>query len=184
MKNIIPQRRSIFPAQFSDRPIEKKDLEQLFEAAQWAPTHRKTEPWRFKVYQGNQKIALGLQMIRAYRDTTTKYSDTKAQKIATKVTQSPVVIAIGMQRDPGESIPEWEEIASTAMAVQNLWLKATELGLGGYWSSPHFASQLHSFLDMAPGERCLGFFYLGHYEGPIPQRMPSAWQNNVQWFEE
>ena len=40
-----------------------------------------------------------------------------------------------MQRDPNESIPEWEEIASVSMSVQNMWLMATNLNIGGYWSS-------------------------------------------------
>ena len=53
-----------------------------------------------------------------------------------------------MQRDPKESVPEWEEIASVAMAVQNMWLMAQELNLGGYWSSPLIIHQLEELLPL------------------------------------
>lgn len=183
MNNLISQRRSIFPAQFSKDEIAKHTIEKLIEAANWAPTHRKTEPWRFKVFQNRAKESLGEQLVQAYKITASKFSATKANKIAIKVDQSAAVIAICMQRDPEALVPEWEEIAATAMAVQNLWLCATDLGLGGYWSSPSFANQINTFLDLAAGERCLGFFYLGYYEGPAPQRQPSPWHDKVRWFE-
>ena len=31
-----------------------------------------------------------------------------------------------MKRDLKESVPEWEEIAATAMAVQNMWLTCVD----------------------------------------------------------
>ena len=48
--DIIKKRRSVFPAQYSDEPIAQADIEKVLEAANWAPTHRYTEPWRFKVF--------------------------------------------------------------------------------------------------------------------------------------
>ncbi|MGC6422347.1 MAG: nitroreductase family protein [Flavobacteriaceae bacterium] len=183
MKNIISQRRSIFPAQFSPREVSNLTIEALVKAAHCAPTHRKTEPWRFKIFQKEAKKALGIEMTEMYAKTAERYSQTKSKKIVTKVEQSAVVIAICMQRDAAKRVPEWEEIAATAMAVQNLWLQATDLGLGGYWSSPAFASHMDTFLALEPGERCLGFFYLGYFEGPVPQRTRTPWQEKVRWFE-
>ena len=53
-----------------------------------------------------------------------------------------------MQRDPGERIPEWEELASVACAVQNMWLSATSYGIGAYWSSPKvYSIQPTNFSD-------------------------------------
>ncbi|MDX1326244.1 MAG: nitroreductase family protein, partial [Arenibacter sp.] len=47
--DVIKERRSVFPAQYNGTPIAKEDIEKVLEAANCAPTHRKTEPWRFKV---------------------------------------------------------------------------------------------------------------------------------------
>lgn len=182
MKNSFSERRSIYPAQFSEKEVTKKEIATLLEAANWAPTHRKTEPWRFKVMQGAKKQALGEFMAEAYVSTAKKPSQIKKQKIVEKVNQSGAVILIGMQRDPKDTVPEWEEIAATAMAVQNLWLQATEMGLGGYWSSPSYSDQMVHFVPFNRGEICLGFFYLGHFEGPPPQRMPNPWQDKVEWY--
>jgi nitroreductase len=79
------------------------------------------------------------------------------------------VIAICMQRDPKKSLPEWEEIAATAMAVQNMWLTAFELGIGAYWSSPGLIKYIDKFIQLEEEEQCLGFFYLGKYDGDLPE---------------
>ncbi|MBT8265363.1 MAG: nitroreductase, partial [Bacteroidia bacterium] len=142
----IKKRRTIVPALFNNESVKRSDIEQLLEAANWAPTHRRTEPWRFKVVQGQVKDDLGLFLAKKYKVIAKKFSRVKQAKIMEKMNQSSAVILICMQRDPNESLPEWEEIAATAMSVQNLWLMATELGLGGYWSSPKMINYMHEFL--------------------------------------
>lgn len=166
LKESILKRRSVFPAQFNGKDIDKKDIEELLSMANWAPTHKKTEPWRFKVATGRAKEDLAEFFVRLHKEDTPveKQSESKEKRARLKVDQSAAVIAICMQRDPKERIPEWEEIAATSMAVQNLWLTVTATGLGGYWSSPKFIDQMHRFFDLAEGERCLGFFFLGQYD--------------------
>ena len=48
--NIIKNRRSVFPQQYNTKPITRDTILQVLEAANWAPTHKKTEPWRFKIF--------------------------------------------------------------------------------------------------------------------------------------
>ncbi len=87
-----------------------------------------------------------------------------------------------MQRDPKESVPEWEEIAAVACAVQNIWIACGQLGLGGYWSSPKSIENMHEFTPMADGERCLGLFYLGYHNQPRMTRNRTPWQEKVVWI--
>jgi len=133
---LIKKRRSVFPAQYIDKPIAKTDIEKLLKAANWAPTHKKTEPWRFKVLQGESLKKLGLFLSLKYMETEAKPKEFKVKKLIENPKRAGAIIAICMQRDPSESLPEWEEIAATAMAVQNMWLCCTEMGIGCYWSSP------------------------------------------------
>lgn len=163
---LIKTRRAIFPAQFNERIIEKSDIETLLEAANWAPSHKKTEPWRFKIMQGARLEKLGDHLAMTYEAITSeeKYSAFKRNKVKENPAKSAVVIAICMQRDIKERVPEWEEVAATAMAVQNLWLTAHSLGIGGYWSSPGLKDYMGDFLSLAEGEKCLGFFYLGYVD--------------------
>lgn len=38
---------------------------------------------------------------------------------------------LGAQANPDKMQPEWEEMAATSCAVQNLWLMGTALGVAG-----------------------------------------------------
>ena len=56
----IQNRRSIFPKQMSGEQVPQEVIDKMLELANWAPTHRHTEPWRFKVYSGD---AMNLSLI-------------------------------------------------------------------------------------------------------------------------
>jgi len=182
--DLIKKRRSVFPAQYNDRRIAKDIIEKILEAANWAPNHNNTEPWRFKVVQGEaSKVALGEFLAKTYKEKTAKPKNFKHKKLKTLAPQSAAAIAICMQRDPKESIPEWEEIAAVAMAVQNMWLCCTEMGIGSYWSSPGLIKFMDGFFDLNDGERCLGFFYMGYFDGALPQVEKGSIQDKVIWMD-
>jgi nitroreductase len=160
----IKQRRSVYPHQFQEQTIDDADIKKLLELANWAPTHRKTEPWRFKVIAGEFRQKAGEYFKKVYLETTEKPKSFKAKKIAEKFVQSSHVIAVCMQRDPKESVPEWEEIAATAMAVQNMWIASSKLNIGLYWSTPSYRNKLNDLIPLAEGEQCLGFLYCGYFD--------------------
>tara|TARA_R110000868_G_scaffold355377_1_gene616871 strand:- start:1768 stop:2319 length:552 start_codon:yes stop_codon:yes gene_type:complete len=180
--DVIKRRRSIFPAQYNDKPISMEDIERVLEAANFAPTHKKTEPWRFKVLQGESKEKLGLFLSLKYMETDPKPKQFKVEKLIQNPRKAAAVIAICMQRDPQESLPEWEEVAATAMAVQNMWLCCTEMGIGSYWSSPGLIKYMDNFFELNTGEVCLGFFYMGYYDEEIPEVTRGTWQEKVTWM--
>ncbi len=179
---IIAQRRAVFPRQYNTKPIRKEAIETILAAANWAPTHKHTEPWRFKVLQGKKLAEFGQYMAERYKATATKFSERKHKGIFEKFCQSACVLVVCMQRDLKERIPEWEEIAATAMAVQNMWLTATELEIGAYWSSTALRTEVGGFLDLKEGEQCLGFFYMGHYDEPIPEGKRESLATKVEWL--
>ncbi|MFK5974084.1 MAG: nitroreductase [Flavobacteriaceae bacterium] len=181
--DLIKNRRSVFPAQYIDKPIAKSDIEKILEAANWAPNHKKTEPWRFKVLQGESQAKLGLFLSLKYMEHDPKPKEFKIQKLIENPKRAGAIIAICMQRDPNESLPEWEEIAATAMAVQNMWLCCTEMGIGCYWSSPGLVQYMDDFFAMEEGERCLGFFYMGYYDGEIPEPERRSIGDKVIWMD-
>lgn len=179
--DLIKKRRSVFPVQYNDTPIERATIEKVLETANWAPTHKKTEPWRFKVLMGESKEKLGLFLSYKYLEEEARPKQMKAKKLIENPKRAAAVIAICMQRDPNESIPEWEEIAATAMAVQNMWLYCAELGIGCYWSSPGLIKYMDEFFEMKEGEKCLGFFYMGHYDEELPEGIRSPIADKVEW---
>ncbi|GMN11529.1 hypothetical protein MTsPCn9_25930 [Croceitalea sp. MTPC9] len=181
--DLIKRRRSVFPVQYNDRPIAKEALEKLLEAANWAPNHKKTEPWRFKVLNGDSKAKLGEFLANKYQEVEARPKQIKIKKLQENPKKAGAIIAICMQRDPNESLPEWEEVAATAMAVQNMWLTATDLGIGSYWSSPGLIKYMNEFFDLNDGERCLGFFYLGYYDEELLEGTRQPIENKTVWLD-
>lgn len=180
---LIQQRRAVFPAQYNDQSIARSDIERILAAANWAPTHKRTEPWRFKVMLGTAKTRLGKFLAEKYLEHTPDPKQIKLKKFTENPMRAGAVIAICMQRDREERLPEWEEIAAVAMAVQNMWLCCTELGIGSYWSSPSLIQYMNEFLELEDGEKCMGFFYMGYTDLPLEEGRRSPYQEKVTWIE-
>lgn len=60
--HLIRKRRSIFPRHMTGDAVSSEQIEALLEAANWAPTHGRTEPWRF--------VVLGKEGIQQMQDVT------------------------------------------------------------------------------------------------------------------
>lgn len=186
LNQLIAARRAVFPNTYSDKPIPKEILRQIVENGNWAPTHKRTEPWRFKILTGAAKQRMSTWVTDWYTGNTTPedFSQMKLKKMNQKPLQSAAVIAICMQRDPEERLPEWEEVAAMAAAVQNMWLTCTAYGIGTYWSSPKFAAEMNDFLQLAEGETCYGFMYMGYPEGALPKGSRGPVEEKVVWMAE
>lgn len=185
IQEIIHNRRSIYPGEFKHGLIHKDLLHALIDLARWAPNHRKTEPWRFTILEDEALIRLS-QFVGDYYKMHTpidSFSEHKMIKSQQKALQSSAVIAINIERSPAEIIPAWEETAALACAVQNIWLGATALGLGGYWSSPSARLGFLEVFGIAASE-CLGFFYLGWpKEGPVSERKRRSVDEYSTWID-
>lgn len=148
------------------RAVEPEILEAMLENANHAPTHGLTEPWRFRVFvseKSRRELADALRKI--YRETTPPElrRPEKEAKLGAAPLLAPVVITIGMHRQDSGAIPENEEIAAVACAVQNMHLTAAAIGLGAKWSSPPvcYTQEMNALLGLRPQDRCLGLFYIG-----------------------
>jgi len=186
MSNIneaIRTRRSVYPPQFINKTIPKEIINALLTNANHAPTHRLTEPWRFKIFLDQGKKALGSFLAEKFKQTATAFSEIKYQKIQQNCEGSGAIVAIIMHRDEEERVPEWEEIASLSMAVQNIWIALDQYELGGYWSSPPLKDYLGEHVSLKPNESCYGFFYIGYCE-PLDRIIKKgAIEDKIEWIE-
>lgn len=183
LSKIIKNRRSIFPASYTQEEISKEVIEQILESANYAPTHKLTQPWRFVVIKGEAKNKLGVKLAEIYKEIipAEKFLQKKLDSIPLKVNQANCIIAVKVQFSG--KIPEWEEIAAVSCAVQNMSLMAETFGVGAYWSSPPLIVGLSDFLQLAENEKCLGLFYMGYHndEPRAANRTPIA--DKVRWME-
>lgn len=181
---IIKNRRSIFPKDYIQKPIENEVLLSLLECANQAPTHRLTQPWRFKIFKGAGLELLANEMVREYKEITPSESflQKKSDSIHEKVMQSGAVLAICMQ--VSGNVPEWEELAAVACSVQNIWLAASAMGIGAYWSTPALIHSLNSFLKLEDDEKCIGLFYMGYHEEELRKGNRTPIEEKITWIEE
>ena len=184
---LIRNRRTIYPEQFSERKVHREQIELMLNNAQWAPTHGNTQPWRFIVFADAGREKLSDFLSRTYLEITPidKQNDSKLAKMINRPLLSSAVIAVCMSRQVEEKIEEIEEIEAVACAIQNIHLTCTAYGIGGFWSTPKliYHSKMNDFLGLKEKDKCLGLFYLGYptIEWPESHRKPleynSTWIN-------
>jgi nitroreductase len=184
---IIKKRSAVYPKSYNGSPISRETILELLDYANRAPSHRKTEPWRFGVFyseEARERLAEFLASDYKTQNAGPGFSDFKCKKILKKPAQSAAVLAIILKRDEEERVPEWEEIAAVSMSVQNIWLACTEKNIGCYWSSPSAMTQRATeFLSLKPGERCLGLLYMGNIDNPeIKDKEIGSIHDKIYWL--
>lgn len=176
---LFSDRRSLPPTRMNGTAIPEAHLQAILEAANWAPSHRHTEPWRFIVYAGKGRQKLCDAMIDAYTQHAGQHTkEAKIEKLGCRTELAGAMIALILSVPQPARNPEEEDVMAVACATQNLHLAAHGLGIGGYWTTPGFADHalFREFLNLKLWERCLGVFYLGYpaSDWPISKRQPVA----------
>lgn len=184
INDLIHNRRSVFSKQFAiNTPVDDAVVQQMLENANWAPTHKLTEPWRFKVYSGSGLEVFTHTHVKAYEALAgERFSEAKLEKIKQPLTCSHIIV-VAMKRH--ESVPYIEEVAAVACAVQNMHLTAQAYGIGAYWSTGGVclwegAAQEFGF---DAGHQLLGFFYVGNIAIPSPTGKRSPVSEKVVWIK-
>ncbi len=92
--DIIRSRRSVFPAQYTDREIGDDIIKEMLENAHWVPSHKITQPWRFKVLKGEARGRLGDFMAAKYKEEFggEKFLDKKYQKLKSNHRKAAAII--------------------------------------------------------------------------------------------
>ena len=189
INELIRNRRTIFPEQFSERKVHKEQIEVLLNNAQWAPTHGNTQPWRFHVFTEDGLSTLSQFLGATYLKLTPEeqQNDAKLGKLIRRPLLASAVIAVSMKRQAEEKIMEIEEIEAVACAIQNIHLTCTAYGIGGFWSTPKliYTKEMNEFLNLEEKDKCLGLFYIGYpaIEWPAnSHRKPIEY--NTKWINQ
>lgn len=143
----IKNRRSV--RDFEDRDVEEEKIERVLEAARWAPSWANTQCWRFVVVKNQENKS----------DLAEALSENNPA--ADAIIEAPVVIVACAKKkvsgykggEPATEKGDWY-MFDTGLAMQNLMLEATNLGLGtvqiGYFNSERVREILDLPEDVAP----------------------------------
>ena len=140
----IRTRRTI--KQYLPEPVPRAVLDELFELARWAPNHRMTEPWRFRV--------LGPKALGALKQAAGAGAE-KLDRAPTLVVASVVPSPLPLHAD--------EDAAAAACAVYIVLLAAHARGYASYWRTPGVlrTAEGRAACGMPDNERVLGLMHLG-----------------------
>ena len=179
INTVIRNRKSIYPKDYSGEDIPDQVIQEILLNANYAPTHRLTQPWFFKVYKNESKQKL-IDVVSKIDES--KLSKIKLSKFIQKVNDSNAIISIFLNRDEKERLPEWEEIAAVSMSVQNMWLTCYANNIGSYWSTPSFLKEYGELIDLSINETSLGFFFMGVYDHKESPKLRDDISSKVEWI--
>jgi nitroreductase len=182
--DLLRQRWS--PRAFDDRPIEPEKLRSLCEAARWAPSSNNEQPWRFIV---------------ANKDYETEWNRLLACLVEGNrkwAYRAPVLIlSVASLNFEDDSTPNRHAFYDTGMAVENLVLQATALGLSAHQMAGFDVEKARADLKIPSGYEPVAMIAVG-YPGdlaslpdrlrerelqPRSRRPISEWTFSGQWGE-
>ena len=164
---------------YLDRPVPPALIDQLLEAATWAPSAHNRQPWRFAVIEtAAVKAQLADRMGERLRADRLRDGDPldviqrDVRRSYDRIVAAPIVIVaclsmLDMDRYPDERRSTLEKITaiqSVANSIQNMLLAAHDLGLGACWMcAPLFAPDVvRDVLDLPPDWEAQVMITLGY----------------------
>ncbi|HLI87443.1 MAG TPA: nitroreductase family protein [Ktedonobacteraceae bacterium] len=153
---LLRGRRSV--RKYQIRPVARELLEQMLEAARWAPSPHGRQPWRFVVLTRMEpKMQLAERMGETWRHNLQMDGQdeavvkTRLEKSRQRILNAPAIIIpclylADMDRYPDEKRQADETIMaiqSLGAAIQNMLLMAYDLGLDtGWMCAPLFCPEI------------------------------------------
>lgn len=146
LMELIQGRRSV--RQYQSTPVSRELIEQVLEAARWAPSPHGRQPWRFVVLT---RQASKERLANAMGDTWQKNLEMDGQdakivgirreKSRQRILQAPALILPCLYLEDLDHYPDKQRqsdetimaIQSLGAAIQNMLLMAYDLGLDGGW---------------------------------------------------
>ena len=182
----IRTRRTVKPDRMNGRIIPDDIIIELLTLADAAPTHAKTEPWRFVVFGSNKVKEFTKRHAELFKQHTPEASFTQQkydnlERLGNNVSH---IIVAWMKRVPTHKIPEIEEVAAVSAAIQNILIGATAKGVATFWSTgglTHHPALKEEF-GLGEEDLVMGILYLGYTDEPFkePQRLIPL-SDKIEW---
>jgi nitroreductase len=170
LEKVIKSRRSISWSKMNGKVIPDETVNQLLSLADYAPTHGRTEPWRFYVYGGEALQRFGREHAELYWQNTAedKRQEATFEKLKQNVEKASHLVIAVMSRGANVKIPQVEEVAAASAAIQNVLLGAEALGIASFWSSGGMThtQALKTYLHLQAEDIILGLIFLGYSNEP------------------
>lgn len=130
LDKVITERRSI--RKFRLDLVTKEQIEKILDAGNKAPSAKNHQHWRFHVFQGEAKDKFTKFCLQEFgKKENSPEVDPNAKHSFQIMEQAPVNILVYNAHPM--PFPAKPDIQSVSAAIQNMLLKAYDLGLGSLW---------------------------------------------------
>lgn len=183
---VIAKRRDM--RHFLPDPVDPTVLKRLLAAAHQAPSVGLMQPWRFiRITDTKLRSKIAALVEEERRRTADALKERGNEFMRLKVDGilecgELLVAALADKREQHifgrRTLPEMD-LASVALAIQNLWLAARGEGLGMGWVSLFDPIHLAELLKMPTGSKPVAILCLGHVDAfyPEPMLKTANWAN-------
>ena len=174
--NWIKSRRSI--GNLSIPAPTESQIKAAIDCAVTAPDHKKLQPWRFIVTQGNARHELGRAFLVAAEAKAAQEGDTLSEKDRQKTynmpLRAPVIITVVTQMQAHKKVPPFEQMLSAGAAVQNLILALKAQGFSTVWRTGLLCNEpaVKAYFDVSADDYVTAFVYTGSSPCDMPTRKP------------
>lgn len=174
--NWIKSRRSI--GNLSIPAPTENQIKAAIDCAVTAPDHKKLQPWRFIVTQGNARHELGRAFLAAAEAQAAQEGETLSEK-ARQTTynmplRAPVIITVVTQMQEHKKVPPFEQMLSAGAAVQNLILALKAQGFSTVWRTGLLCNEpaVKAYFGVSADDYVTAFVYTGSSPCDMPTRKP------------
>ena len=174
--NWIKSRRSI--GNLSIPAPTESQIKAAIDCAVTAPDHKKLQPWRFIVTQGNARHDLGRAFLAAAEAQAAQEGETLSEKSRQKAynmpLRAPVIITVVTQMQVHKKVPPFEQMLSTGAAVQNLILALKAQGFSTVWRTGLLCNEpaVKAYFGVGADDYVTAFVYTGSSPCDMPTRKP------------
>ena len=174
--NWIKSRRSI--GNLSIPAPTESQIKAAIDCAVTAPDHKKLQPWRFIVTQGNARHDLGRAFLAAAEAQAAQEGEALSEKTRQKTynmpLRAPVIITVVTQMQVHKKVPPFEQMLSAGAAVQNLILALQAQGFSTVWRTGLLCNEpaVKAYFGVGPDDYVTAFVYTGSSPCDMPTRKP------------
>ena len=174
--NWIKSRRSI--GNLSIPAPTESQIRAAIDCAVTAPDHKKLQPWRFIVTQGNARHELGRAFLAAAEAQAAQEGETLSEKARQKTynmpLRAPVIITVVTQMQAHKKVPPFEQMLSAGAAVQNLILALKAQGFSTVWRTGLLCNEpaVKAYFGVSADDYVTAFVYTGSSPCDMPTRKP------------
>jgi nitroreductase len=146
--------------QYGAHPVDAATLEELLDLARYAPNHKLTQPWRFRVL-GPQAVA--------------RLKEAGGEKEAVKLARAPTLV-LATAVVTGDPLQDEEDLLATGCAVYAILLGAHARGLASYWRTPGVlrTPEGRAALGLPDDEHVVSLIHLGAPVSVPPEKPRDA----------